>query len=99
MTSHIINYDKHTNLPNLKVQNNLPFVDIFSIHLDTIDPEGLKQELASLKHRKGKEHQPCDPAAEKTSLGPRAGRGHSASFHCRLTPSVALASGPEHPHL
>lgn len=63
MTSHIINYDINTNLPNLKVQNNLPFVHIFSIHLNTIDPEGLKQELAYLKHRKGeRKTKPCDTA-------------------------------------
>lgn len=75
MTSHIINDDKHTNLPNLKVQNNLPFIHIFSIHLNTIDPEGLKQKLASLKHRKGEEHQPHDPVElRKQAWVPGLGR-------------------------
>lgn len=30
---------------NLKVQNNLPFIHIFSIHLNTIDPEGLLPQV------------------------------------------------------
>lgn len=80
MTSHIINYDINTNLPNLKVQNNLPFVHIFSIHLNTIDPEGLKQELAYLKRRKGeRKTKPCDVAELRQRASASGHRSESSS--------------------
>lgn len=44
-------------LPDLEVQDNLPFVHVFSVHLDTVDPEGLNRKWLILKQLWQKQQQ------------------------------------------